>query len=131
MRFRKFFAILSIILCSTSFGEAYICNIDYHQDIRNASANPGVSAILCSDYYISGQKSSYTETIGGFGVKIICQNQIEIHVDLGSKITSDIIPHQDSSKRFYKSYVKGPSGLIISCQKRSLGHIEIQSLGEK
>ena len=117
---------LSVMFCGASFGEAYICNIDHHEDISSTNVSRGVTAILFSDYYISGHKASYKETIGPFNIKIICENDIKINVVQGQQIMSDVIEHKDSSKRFSRDYVSGRSGLRISCQKRSIGQILVE-----
>lgn len=119
----KFLASLGFlgILSSTCYSQAYICNLDYHDDIRTNQESISATAIFFIDDCVSGNKISYQDTLGDFNVQISCQNQVTVHVTQKQRTISNIIEQQDFRKRFLKSYVSGRAGLRISCQERTIG----------
>jgi hypothetical protein len=131
MKSRVLKLILSLLFCSASFGEAYICNLDYHEDISKDPENPqniNKTAVFFLDDYDSGHIVSYTEELGDFAIQITYKQEIEIKIKHGQQIKNDFIKHQDIKKRFNKSYVNGRSGLKINCQLRSIGFTKSSGL---
>jgi len=120
MKFLASFLCWSLI-SSACLGQAYICNLDYHEDISKNSVSMGTTAVFELEHCGLSKKISYEETIGDFKVQIICQNKIIIHVTQKQKTMSIIIEPQEFKKRFLKSHVSGHSGLRISCEERFLG----------
>jgi len=117
------FFIFSTMLGATSFGEVYICNFDYYENISKNQSNRSVSIIIPDNSI-----SSYQEKFGEFEITVKNNKVIEIHVSEKLRTHSDSINHTGTSKRFFKSYVSGRSGLRIDCQKRSLGYLEVKAI---
>jgi hypothetical protein len=98
----------------TSFGQKYICNIEYIDHL--SKSEPCRITLRTTLVFDSTHQGSYQETFGPFGLQISCNNSLDIIVSSPARVMSDKCLFSTFNDQFSRSFVHARAGLKIRCQ---------------